>query len=71
MKNPASVRLNVRLTPAELERYKTTAKRAGVSLSVWLKAMATIGTVADDWQSRHGDSSYPIRLSIVCSEDKT
>jgi hypothetical protein len=40
MKDPASVRINVRVTPGERERYKATAKRSGVPLSVWLKALA-------------------------------
>lgn len=40
LKDPASVRINVRVTPGERERYKATAKRAGVPLSVWLKALA-------------------------------
>lgn len=39
-KDPASVRINVRVTPGERERYKDAAKRAGVPLSVWLKALA-------------------------------
>jgi predicted HicB family RNase H-like nuclease len=39
-KDPASVRINVRVTPAERERYKDTARKVGVSLSVWLKALA-------------------------------
>ena len=40
LKDPASVRINVRVTPGERERYKEAAKRQGVSLSVWLKALA-------------------------------
>lgn len=40
LKDPASVRINVRVTPGERERYKATAKRQNVTLSVWLKALA-------------------------------
>ena len=40
LKDPASVRVNVRVTPAERERYKAAAKRENVPLSVWLKALA-------------------------------
>ena len=38
--DPASVRLNLRLTPAEREKYKAAAKAAGVSLTIWLKSLA-------------------------------
>jgi predicted HicB family RNase H-like nuclease len=38
--DPASVRINVRVTPGERERYKTAAKRQNVTLSVWIKALA-------------------------------
>lgn len=40
LKDPASVRINVRVTPGERERYKTAAKKAGTKLSPWLKALA-------------------------------
>ena len=40
LKDPASVRINVRVTPGDRERYRAAAKRQGVSLSVWLKALA-------------------------------
>jgi predicted HicB family RNase H-like nuclease len=40
LKDPASVRINVRVTPGDRERYRRAAKAAGVSLSVWLKALA-------------------------------
>ena len=40
VKDPASVRINVRVTRGERERYKDTARKAGVSLSVWLKTLA-------------------------------
>lgn len=40
LKDPASVRINVRVTPGERERYKAAARKAGVTLSVWLKALA-------------------------------
>jgi len=39
-KDPASVRINVRVTPGEREAYKAAAKRDRVTLSVWLKALA-------------------------------
>jgi len=39
-KDPASVRINVRVTPGDRERYKGAARKAGVSLSLWLKALA-------------------------------
>jgi predicted HicB family RNase H-like nuclease len=40
-KDPASVRINVRVTPGERETYKAKAKRARApSLSAWLKGLA-------------------------------
>jgi predicted HicB family RNase H-like nuclease len=39
-KDPASVRINVRVTPGDRERYRRAAQRAGVSMSVWLKTLA-------------------------------
>jgi hypothetical protein len=40
-KDPASVRINVRVTPGEREAYKVKAKRARApSLSAWLKGLA-------------------------------
>jgi predicted HicB family RNase H-like nuclease len=39
-KDPASVRINVRVTPGERERYKAAARKAGTKLSPWLKALA-------------------------------
>ena len=38
--DPASVRINFRVTPAEREKYKAAARRAGATLTVWLKALA-------------------------------
>lgn len=41
IKDPASVRINVRVTPAERDGYKAKAKRAKApSLSAWLKGLA-------------------------------
>lgn len=41
LKDPASVRINVRVTPGEREGYKAKAKRDGApSLSQWLKTLA-------------------------------
>ena len=40
-KDPASVRINVRVTPSEREAYKAKAKRAKApGLSAWLKGLA-------------------------------
>jgi predicted HicB family RNase H-like nuclease len=39
-KDPASVRINVRVTPGERRAYKEAARKSGVTLSVWLKALA-------------------------------
>ena len=39
--DPASVRINVRVTPGEREAYKVKAKQARApSLSAWLKGLA-------------------------------
>lgn len=38
--DPASVRINLRVTPGEREKYKAAALRAKVTLTVWLKALA-------------------------------
>ena len=40
LKDPASVRINVRVTPSEREAYKAKAKRAKAGLSAWLKGLA-------------------------------
>jgi hypothetical protein len=41
LKDPASVRINVRVTPGERERYRDKARKAKApSLSAWLKALA-------------------------------
>lgn len=41
LKDPASVRINVRVTPAEREGYKAKAKKAKApSLSAWFKGLA-------------------------------
>jgi predicted HicB family RNase H-like nuclease len=41
VKDPASVRINVRVTPAEREAYKAKAQKAKApSLSAWLKGLA-------------------------------
>lgn len=41
LKDPASVRINVRVTPAERETYKEKAEKAKApSLSAWLKCLA-------------------------------
>lgn len=40
LKDPASVRINVRVTPGDRAKYRAAAKKAGVSLSLWLKALA-------------------------------
>ena len=41
VKDPASVRINVRVTPSEREAYKAKAKRAKApGLSAWLKGLA-------------------------------
>jgi hypothetical protein len=41
VKDPASVRINVRVTPAERDGYKTKARKARApSLSAWLKGLA-------------------------------
>jgi hypothetical protein len=40
-KDPASVRINVRVTPGEREGYKAKARKAKApSLSAWLKGLA-------------------------------
>jgi hypothetical protein len=38
--NPATVRVWFRATPDQHDRWKAAAKRAGVTLSAWLKALA-------------------------------
>jgi hypothetical protein len=38
--DPSTKRLSIRVTLAEREKYKAAAKRAKVSLTVWLKALA-------------------------------
>ena len=38
--NPASVRLNVRVTPEDRAKYHRAAKRAGLPLAAWLKYLA-------------------------------
>jgi hypothetical protein len=41
VKDPASVRINVRVTPSERDGYKTKARKARApSLSAWLKGLA-------------------------------
>jgi hypothetical protein len=37
--DPATERLEFRLTPEALERYERAAKRAGKALSAWIKAV--------------------------------
>ena len=38
--DPASVRINLRVTLGEREKYKAAARKAKVTLTVWLKALA-------------------------------
>lgn len=38
--NPASVRVEFRVTPDQRDSWVTAAKRAGMTLSAWLKALA-------------------------------
>lgn len=37
--DPASVRLNIRVTPAEREKYREAARKARATLTVWIKAI--------------------------------
>lgn len=37
--DPASVRINFRVTPAEREKYRHAAKRARATLTTWIKAL--------------------------------
>lgn len=38
--NPASDRIEIRVTPDQRRSWLAAAKRAGLSLSAWLKALA-------------------------------
>lgn len=38
--DPASVRINFRVTPAEREKYRAAAKAAKTTLTLWLKGLA-------------------------------
>jgi hypothetical protein len=38
--DPATEQIHVRVTPAEKDKYLRAARRAGVALSAWLKAIA-------------------------------
>lgn len=38
--DPASVRINFRVTPAEREKYREAARKAQATLTTWLKALA-------------------------------
>lgn len=40
LSDPASVRINFRVTPAEREKYREAARRARTTLTLWLKALA-------------------------------
>jgi predicted HicB family RNase H-like nuclease len=37
--DPASLRLNVRVTPSEREKYRAAADRAKTTLTLWIKAL--------------------------------
>lgn len=37
--DPASVRINLRVTPAEREKYRAAAKRDRATLTAWIKAL--------------------------------
>lgn len=37
--DPASVRINFRVTPGEREKYREAAKRDRASLTAWIKAL--------------------------------
>ena len=38
--DPATERVEIRVTPAEKDKYRRAARRAKVALSAWLKAIA-------------------------------
>lgn len=38
--DPATARVEIRVTPAEKDKYARAARRAKVALSTWLKALA-------------------------------
>lgn len=38
--DPASVRINLRVTPGERDKYKRAASKAKATLTTWLKALA-------------------------------
>lgn len=37
--DPASVRINFRVTPAEREKYREAARKARTNLTLWIKAL--------------------------------
>lgn len=46
---PASSRLHVRATPAELEQYRAAAGRAGLPLSAWIRAALSSDAPVARW----------------------
>lgn len=37
--DPSSARINFRVTPAEREKYREAARKAGATLTLWIKAL--------------------------------